>query len=187
MDELSREIEALLFAEGGSMTFARLARATGKSESEVKAALPFIESRLGNGGLTLVRSETEAALGIAPSAQKPVLAMLKEEEERNIGEAGLEILGVLLYEGPSTRAEIDYIRGVNSSSTLRNLLSRGLVERTGNPEDGREFIYRPTTELLAFLGVTGRENLPDYDTISAELKAFKHHAGGTGGEGDIPA
>lgn len=180
MDELSREIEALLFAEGGSMTFARLARTTGKSESEVKAALPFIESRLSNGALTLVRSDTEAVLGIAASAQKPVLAMLKEEEERNIGEAGLEILGVLLYEGPSTRAEIDYIRGVNSSSTLRALLARGLVERSGNPEDGREFIYRPTTELLAFIGVTERENLPEYGTISAELKAFKsHHAPGT--------
>lgn len=180
MDELSREIEALLFAEGGSMTFARLARATGKSEGEVKAALPFIESRLSNGALALVRSDTEASLGIAPNAQKPVLAMLRDEEERNIGEAGLEILGVLLYEGPATRAEIDYIRGVNSSSTLRSLLSRGLVERSGNPEDGREFIYRPTTELMAFLGVTTRENLPEYGIISGELKAFKqqqHHAG----------
>lgn len=180
MDELSREIEALLFTEGGSMTYARLARATGKSEGEVKAALPFIESHLSGSALTLVRSDTEASLGIAPGAQKPVLAMLKEEEERNVGDAGLEILGILLYEGPSTRAEIDYIRGVNSSSTLRNLLSRGLVERSGNPEDGREFIYRPTTELLAFLGVTARENLPEYGTISAELQAFKqqqHHAG----------
>lgn len=180
MDDLSREIEALLFAEGGSMTFVRLARATGKSEGEVKAALSFLESRLSNGALTLVRSETEASLGIVPGAQKPVLAMLKDEEERNIGEAGLEILGVLLYEGPATRAEIDYIRGVNSSSTLRNLLSRGLVERSGNPEDGREFIYRPTAELLAFLGVTARENLPDYGIISAELRAFKQHHAGSG-------
>ncbi len=187
MDELSREIEALLFAEGGSMTFARLARATGRSESEVRATLAFIESRLSNGALTLIRSDTEVSLGIAPSARKPVLAMLKEEEERNIGEAGLEIVGVLLYEGPSTRAEIDYIRGVNSSSTLRNLLARGLVERSGNPEDGREFIYRPTTELLAFLGVTNRENLPEYATISAELNSFKqHHAGRTPGT-DIAA
>ncbi len=172
------------------MTFARLARATGKSEGEVKAALPFIESRLAHGALTLVRSDTEASLGIAPNAQKPVLAMLKEEEERNIGEAGLEIIGVLLYEGPATRAEIDYIRGVNSSSTLRSLLSRGLVERSGNPEDGREFIYRPTAELMAFLGVTARENLPEYGIISAELKAFKqqqHHAGSGEPESAIAA
>ena len=96
-----------------------------------------------------------------------------EEYERDIGDAGLEVLAVLLYEGPSTRAMIDYIRGVNSSSTLRNLLLRGLVERSGNPEDGREYLYRPTTDLLAHLGSPTRESLPEYATISRELAAFK--------------
>jgi chromosome segregation and condensation protein ScpB len=56
---------------------------------------------------------------------------------------------------------------------MRNLLSRGLVERVGNPLDGREYIYRPTTELLAHLGVGENKELPDFEKISAELKGFE--------------
>ncbi|OGG57839.1 hypothetical protein A2853_00505 [Candidatus Kaiserbacteria bacterium RIFCSPHIGHO2_01_FULL_55_17] len=76
--------------------------------------------------------------------------------------------------GPSTRARVDYIRGVNSSSTLRNLLARGLLERAGNPEDAREYLYRPTVETLAHLGITKSGELPEYDTIVRELAAFEH-------------
>ncbi len=82
-------------------------------------------------------------------------------------------MAIILYRGPSTRAQIDYIRGVNTASTLRNLLARGLLERTGNPDDAREYLYRPTVELLAHLGVTEGKELPDYATIVAELSAFE--------------
>lgn len=99
--------------------------------------------------------------------------MVARETDRDIGDAGLEILGILLYRGPSTRSQIDYIRGVNSSSTLRNLLARGLVERAGNPEDAREFLYRPTVECMAHLGVRSKEELPEYATIAHELAAFE--------------
>jgi len=82
-------------------------------------------------------------------------------------------LAIVLYRGPSTRAQIDYIRGVNTSWTIRNLLTRGLLERTGNPEDGREYLYRPTVELLAHLGVRDYAELPNREEITAELKAFE--------------
>ena len=110
---------------------------------------------------------------ISTAAREAVANVLKEEAERDIGDAGLEVLAILLYEGPSTRATIDYIRGVNSSSTIRTLLTRGLVERSGNPDDGREYIYKPTTDLFAYVGVRKREDLPEYGTIAGELAAFK--------------
>ena len=93
-----------------------------------------------------------------------------------IGEAGLEVLAIVLYRGASTRAQIDYIRGVNTASTLRNLLSRGLLERAGNPEDAREYLYRPTVELLAHLGVRNNKELPSHEEIAAELGAFEARA-----------
>jgi chromosome segregation and condensation protein ScpB len=52
-------------------------------------------------------------------------------------------------------------------------MSRGLVERTGNPDDAREYVYRPTVELLSHLGVTKAPDLPEYATIAAELAAFE--------------
>jgi segregation and condensation protein B len=96
-----------------------------------------------------------------------------KELSREIGEAGLEVLAVILYRGPSTRAEIDYIRGVNTTSTIRTLLARGLLERAGNAQDSREYLYRPTTALLAHIGASRIEDLPEYGTIASELKAFE--------------
>ncbi|MFZ2887330.1 MAG: SMC-Scp complex subunit ScpB [Minisyncoccia bacterium] len=173
MDKLAAQIQALLFSEGGALTFKSLAKSLECSEADLRPALDALQTLLEGSGLSLVCSDTEASLVVAAEARGAIQKKMAEEYERDIGDAGLEVLAVLLYEGPSTRATIDYIRGVNSSSTLRNLLARGLVERSGNPEDGREFIYRGTTELLAHLGTTGRDKLPEYGTISAELASFK--------------
>jgi segregation and condensation protein B len=187
MDEATKmaaKLQALLFAEGGSLTFKSLMKSLGCDEMQLTHALDELTRMLGNTGLALVRSDTEAALVIAPDARDAVMKKATEEYDRDIGDAGLEVLAILLYEGPSTRAGIDYVRGVNSSSTIRTLLTRGLVERSGNPEDGREYIYRATTDLLAHLGAGRREDLPEYGIISPELTAFKagNNDHGTGTE-----
>lgn len=183
-DLLSKQLQALLYAEGGILSFKTLARSLGIAESDIRGGLAQLNLDLGGTGLALVVSDTETSLVIAQEAREAVVKVLKEDEEKNIGDAGLEILSILLYEGPSTRAQIDYVRGVNSSSTIRTLLLRGLIKRSGNPDDGREYIYRATAELLAHLGAAKREDLPNYGTISPELAAFKagldHH--GTGSE-----
>ncbi|MFZ2556127.1 MAG: SMC-Scp complex subunit ScpB [Minisyncoccia bacterium] len=172
-DLLLKKLQALLYAEGGVLSFKSLARALSIPESEVRTGLAQLARDLEGSGLALVISDTEGSLVIAEEAREAVVKVLKEDEEKNIGDAGLEILSILLYEGPSTRAQIDYVRGVNSSSTIRTLLLRGLVERSGNPDDGREYIYRATAELLAHLGAKAREDLPKYGIISPELAAFK--------------
>ena len=75
----------------------------------------------------------------------------------------------MLYRGPITRSEIDFVRGVNSSFILRNLLVRGLVMREPDPTDMRALRYSASPELLMHLGVARREDLPDYQTIQNEL------------------
>jgi segregation and condensation protein B len=170
---IAKQAQALLFAEGGSLTYKSLAKILNCTEADLRTALESLASALEGTGLSLVRSDTEAVLAVTADAKDAVMKKASEEYDRDIGDAGLEVLAVLLYEGPSTRATIDYIRGVNSSSTIRNLLLRGLVERSGNPEDGREFIYRATTDLLAHVGSSTREELPEYATISRELAVFK--------------
>lgn len=173
MDTLARQAHALLFAEGGALTYTNLAKTLGCGETELRQALDTLAEALKGSGLALIRSDTEAVLALAGDVKNAVVKKATEAYESDIGTAGLEVLAILLYEGPSTRASIDYIRGVNSTSTIRNLLQRGLIERSGNPEDGREYIYRPTTDLLAHLGIAKREDLPEYDTMSGELAAFK--------------
>ena len=171
--DLASRVEALLFAEGDSLSLKKLAQLLECDEATLATALDELRERRKGSGLALVQTEKEVALAVAPETRDIVAATRERDQEREIGDAGLEVLGVLLYEGASTRSDIDYIRGVNSSSTIRNLLYRGLIDRTGNPDDGREFLYRPTVELLAHLGVAEVSHLPDYSTLVQELNTFK--------------
>ncbi len=174
--DLALRAQALLFAEGDSLAIKKLAQLLECEQSALLQALTELKEKLKGTGLTLIQTDLEVALAVAPETGDTVRAARAKDASRDIGDAGLEVLGVLLYEGPSTRADIDYIRGVNSTSTLRALLSRGLVDRIGNPLDGREYLYQPTVELLAHLGVSGGRELPEYATISAELATFKASA-----------
>lgn len=170
---LSSRAEALLFAEGGPLGKKKLAAQLGCSAEELDAALAELGARYTQGGLALIVSDTEATLAVSAATLPAVRSAQETELGNTIGDAGLEVIAVLLYRGPSTRAHIDYVRGVNTSSTIRNLLARGLIERAGNPADGREYLYRPTTELLAHLGVRSAQELPDYAKISGELASFE--------------
>ncbi|KKW20159.1 MAG: Segregation and condensation protein B [Parcubacteria group bacterium GW2011_GWA2_51_10] len=169
---LALRAESLLFAEGRTLERKRLAQLAECSTSDLSQALDLLESRLSH-GIALIRTETEVGLAVAPKGAEFLARAYEREREKDIGEAGLEVLAILLYRGPSTKADIDYMRGVNTFSTLRTLLMRGLIARANNPNDGREYVYTPTTELLAHLGVTDAKALPDYDTIAGALAAFE--------------
>lgn len=172
---LPAQLHAFLFSEGGSMTIKKLSRLSGADEPAVNSALATLATQLEGTGLTIVKTDTEATLAIARESSPAVLAAFEREFSADIGDAGLEVLAIVLYRGPSTRAQIDYIRGVNTSSTIRALLSRGLLERNGNPEDGREYLYHPTVQLLAHIGVRQSAELPEYDRVVRELKEFEAH------------
>jgi segregation and condensation protein B len=173
MNDLSIKIEALLFSEGGALAKKKLAQLVDATPTQIENALIELRTLLANGGITLVVTETEAALVVSAGAAFTVQKAFERELGREIGDAGLEVLAIILYRGPSTRAQIDYIRGVNTSSTIRTLASRGLLERAANPADAREYLYRPTVELLAHLGTREAQDLPEYAKITSELAAFE--------------
>jgi segregation and condensation protein B len=96
-------------------------------------------------------------------------SMTKEELMKDLGKAGLETLSIVLYKGPISRTDIDYVRGVNSAFILRNLAIRGLIVKEENK-------YKPTLELISHLGMKNIEELPDKESILAELdKALEIH------------
>ncbi len=165
--------QAFLFAEGGTLSYKKLEALLECDRAELVRTLHEITGRLQGSGLVLIQTETEATLAVAPAQSEHLRAQYEKELGREIGEAGLEVLAILLYRGASTRSGIDYIRGVNTSSTVRNLLARGLIERAGNPADSREYLYRPTAELLAHLGVSDMTELPEHGKITSELQAFE--------------
>ena len=89
---------------------------------------------------------------------------------RDIGKAGAETLAIVMYRAPISRVEVDRIRGVNSSYILRNLETRGLIERRSG---ARQTEFSPTTELLRHLGIEEKTALPDYATVMDALENYE--------------
>ena len=165
-------IEAVLFWRGEPVSISELAKDLGQSEEAIKTALIFLRGKLAERGVVLVEKNDEVLLGTAPLASEVIERLAKEELNRDLGKAALETLTIILYQGPVARAEIDYIRGVNSSFILRHLQGRGLAERIPNPADARSFLYRPTFDLLQHLGISQVEDLPEREALTKQLAEF---------------
>lgn len=169
---LDAKIEALLFFKGEVMKRKELGKLLGADENDIENALCELKKNLSQRGIELMRNDDEAMLATSPEMSDLIEQLRKDELKRDLGKAGSETLAIVLYKGPITRAEIDYIRGVNSVFILRNLLIRGLIEKTQNTADQRSFLYKPTMELFSFLGINNIEELPEFDKIQEELKKF---------------
>ena len=105
-----------------------------------------------------MRSTGEVAVLISKLLEE----ITKQEFTEALTPASLETLSIVMYSGPISRADIEYIRGVNSSFTLRALLMRGLAERETDPKRGNAYLYKASFELLRHLGLSKNEDLPDY-------------------------
>ncbi len=170
---LEQKIEALLFYKAEPMKIKELSKLLQSSEEKIKESVEILGKNLENRGINLVISGDKLELRTASEEANLIENIRREELSRDLGKAGSEVLAIILYKGHVTRSEIDYIRGVNSTFILRNLLIRGLIEKTSNPNDSRSYIYKTTTELLSFLGVTSVTDLPEYQKILSELKKFE--------------
>ncbi len=171
--DTAAKIEAILFWKAEPVSIKKLATLLNEKPDAIKAGLLELEKNLKGRGLTLVQTDEEVMLGTAKELSPLIEQLTKEELTRDLGKAGLETLSIVLYQGPISRADIDYIRGVNSQFILRNLLIRGLIERVDNPKDSRSYLYKTTLQLLSHLGVAKIENLPEYEKVRAEIESFK--------------
>ncbi len=170
---LESTIEAILFFKGEPMTIKRLSELLSVSEDEIHRSLKSLEESLDGRGIVLMREEDSVSLATAPGVSRVIEQITKDELTRDIGKAGLEVLSIVLYRGPISRREVDYIRGVNSTFIIRNLLIRGLIEKTDSKGGERGFVYKPTLELLSYLGIKNKEELPEYTDFRKELEDFK--------------
>jgi len=168
--ELSQNIEGLLFYKASPMKKASLCKLFEVDEAALEAALLVLKNRLQNGAIRLTETDTEVQLVTASELDELIESVRKDEMKRDIGKAGAETLAIVLYKGPISRAEIDRIRGVNSSFILRNLLVRGLVERELEKNSS---LFRITPALLSHLGITHKTELPNYAQVLDQLEKFE--------------
>ncbi|MBI5401013.1 MAG: SMC-Scp complex subunit ScpB [Candidatus Yonathbacteria bacterium] len=180
---ISARIEALLFYKGEPVSVRFLAQTLNVLEDEVREGFDLLDRELKGRGVTLVRNGDEVMLGTAPVMGLLIERLIKEELSKDLGKAGLETLAIVLYRGPVARSDINYIRGVNSNYILRALMVRGLIEKDES-SSVRGTVYRPTFELLSYLGVSKVEDLPEYKTSRGAVEAFEEEQENDNKEGE---
>jgi len=167
---IPQQIEALLFFKGEPVTLGFLAKTLAVSEDKVITGLSELEQTLSTRGIILMQNGGEYMLATAPQMSVTIEKILKDEISKELGKAGLETLAIVLYRGPVLRSEINYLRGVNSNYILRALLVRGLIEKVD--QGGRSTAYRPTFELLSYMGVSNVGDLPGYEETAKAVDEF---------------
>lgn len=162
-DELSPValLESVLFVASGPVSLYRLARTLDTTEATVRSLLLSMEEEYGRRGLRLQWSGNDVQLTTAPEASAAVERFLGLEVSSRLSQAALEVLAIIAYMQPTTRPEVDDIRGVNSDAALRTLLSKGLIEEVGRMDTpGRPILYGTTPDFLQHFGLASVEELP---------------------------
>ena len=174
---LEQKIEAILFWKAEPISRKKLAEILSVGQIEINTAIENLKNNLKDRGIVMIEKDDDVTLGTFKEVSDLISNLQKEELSKELTKASLETLSIVLYKNGATRADIDYIRGVNSSFTLRALSIRGLVEKTIDKEDNRRYIYKPSFDLLSYMGVKSVEELPDFnmlkDSITSSVKELE--------------
>lgn len=185
-------LEALLFVHGEAVSFKKLRAVLDLEADEVPNVIRELKKNLdmADRGLTLIVDDEKIQMATKPEFHKIMENFVKDELSADLTPASLETLSIIAYFGPISRNRIDYLRGVNSSFILRNLLLRGLIERSADPVRVSAFLYRPAFEMLKHMGLGRKNDLPDYDKFQVLLAKFEGQDGAnlpnSAGEKAIP-
>lgn len=162
-------LESLLFVASGPVSIHRLARTLDTTPAAVRSLLLSLEELNRDRGVRLQWSGNEVQLTTAPQASDVIERFLGLEVTSRLSQAALEVLAIVAHMQPTTRPEIDDIRGVNSDGALRTLLSKGLIEEVGRMDTpGRPILYGTTPEFLQQFGLASVQELPALSTAAEE-------------------
>jgi len=164
-DDLVRGVEAALFAAEQPLTAEEISAHLGGAD--VRAALRELEEHYRDRGVRLVERGRRWQFQTAPDLAH--LLRREREQVRKLSRAATEVLAIVAYHEPVSRAEIEAIRGVQTSpGTLDVLMEAGWVRVAGRREvPGRPVIYATTPEFLSHFGLESRRDLPGIDELKA--------------------
>lgn len=161
-------IEAILFSLAEPVSLKKLKEILNIEEKEILKNLNELKEDLEKSkrGIRLLENNNNWQMVTAPEASEYLIKIKKEELEGNLSQPALETLSIIAYQGPVTRSQINFIRGVDSTYVLFNLLERGLIERKIHPERANTFLYAISERFLRHLGLTSIKELPNYENYS---------------------
>ena len=171
MKEIESAIEAILFASGEPIHVDRICLALDTDRGTVEKLLQKLmdfyayERR----GIRLLRIEDSYQLCSSPDYADAVRKAFEIRKSAKLSQPALEVLTIIAYYQPTTRAYVDQIRGVDSAYTVGLLLDRKLIEECGRLQvPGRPHLYRTTKNFLRAFHLTSLNDLPEMPDLGGE-------------------
>lgn len=171
LKEVESAIEAILFAAGEPVGVERLCltldidRGTADAVCQRLADQYSYERR----GIRLIRLDSCYQLCSAPEYAEYIRKAFESRRPARLSQPALEVLSIIAYYQPTTKAYVDQIRGVDSTYTVGLLVERDLIEECGRMAvPGRPILYRTTQNFLRSFGLSSLEELPDLPDASQE-------------------
>ena len=171
MKELEAAVEGILFASGEPVHIDRICLALDIDRLSAEQVL----QRLGDyyayerRGVRLIRMEDTWQMCSAPDYADIIRKAFEIRKSAKLSQPALEVLSIIAYYQPTTRAYVDQVRGVDSAYTVGLLLDRKLIEECGRLQvPGRPRLYRTTKNFLRAFHLTSLEDLPDLPGMEAE-------------------
>jgi segregation and condensation protein B len=167
---LNSLIESLLFVSAKPLSVKQLSKILETESALVQKALDELVLARKDSGVVVLENNLEYQLATNSANSTTVKNFLNTELREKLTDATVEVLAIIAYRQPISKAEIEAIRGVNSQYSIRHLLMRGLIEKISNPSDQRSFLYQTTTEFLQHLGLTTTKDLPEFEKLVEQVK-----------------
>ncbi len=171
LKELQAALEGILFASGEPVAAERLCVGLDVDRGTLDQVAQHLmdEYSFQHRGIRLVKLDNCYQLCSAPEYAEHIRKTLESRKPARLSQSALEVLSVIAYYQPTTRAYVDQIRGVDSSYTVGLLLERELIEECGRlAVPGRPILYRTTKNFLRSFNLTNLDELPDLPDSSAE-------------------
>lgn len=165
-------IEAILFACGEPVSPDKLAEASGIDVETVVKLIDQLERRYNvqESGIRIIRVNGSFQLATRQEYADYVKAALETRRQTPLSQAAMETLSIVAYNQPVTKAFVEQVRGIDSSSVVNTLVERDLLEEAGRLElPGRPVAYRTTNTFLRCFGISSLEELPPLPNQEGQL------------------
>ena len=161
--EIESTIEAILFASGEPVAVDRIADILDTDRKTLNECADSLSARLDSAGsgLQLLRLEDKLQLTTRKESGDYVKKALDMRRNTPLSQASLEVLAIVAYNQPVTKAFIEQVRGVDCSYIVTSLCQKGLIDEKGRLDlPGRPLVYGTTTDFLRVFGIESLADLP---------------------------
>ncbi|MBQ7903602.1 MAG: SMC-Scp complex subunit ScpB [Oscillospiraceae bacterium] len=163
IDQSIRAAEAIIFASGDGMTFDALMDVLEVDEKQMQYILDMLKDKYydSNSGIVLIQNSDIISFTTGKEQSEIVHKALAIKKNSPLSNAAMETLAIIAYNQPVSRAFIEQVRGVDSTSSVQTLLARNLIEEAGRLEiPGRPLSYRTTATFLRSFSLNSLADLP---------------------------